>query len=105
MLIHPHAAADLVAPGPARCAAALSISSPQESGSGQTGGDGHSSKRQSAFTAAWHGQACGGPVEGLDDEFRDWIIDFGDSGYVARYRPNAEKVIVLAVRHQKEVWF
>jgi plasmid stabilization system protein ParE len=38
----------------------------------------------------------------MDNEFRDWIIDFGDSGYVARYRPDAEKVIILAVRHQKE---
>jgi plasmid stabilization system protein ParE len=47
----------------------------------------------------------GRPVEGMDDEFRDWIIDFGDSGYVARYRPDAEKVIILAVRHQKEAGF
>lgn len=47
----------------------------------------------------------GRPVEGMDDEFRDWIIDFGDSGYVARYRPDAERVIILAVRHQKEAGF
>lgn len=47
----------------------------------------------------------GRPVEGMDDAFRDWIIDFGDSGYVARYRPDAEKVIILAVRHQKEAGF
>jgi plasmid stabilization system protein ParE len=47
----------------------------------------------------------GRPVEGMDDEFRDWIIDFGDSGYVARYRPDTEKVIILAVRHQKEAGF
>jgi plasmid stabilization system protein ParE len=26
----------------------------------------------------------GRPVEDMDDEFRDWIIDFGESGYVAR---------------------
>jgi plasmid stabilization system protein ParE len=47
----------------------------------------------------------GRPVEGMDNEFRDWIIDFGDSGYVARYRLEAEKVIILAVRHQKEAGF
>ncbi len=47
----------------------------------------------------------GRPVEDMDDEFRDWIIDFGDSGYVARYRLDAEKVIILAVRHQKEAGF
>lgn len=47
----------------------------------------------------------GRPIEGMDDEFRDWIIDFGDSGYVARYRQDAEHVIILAVRHQKEAGF
>ena len=47
----------------------------------------------------------GRPVEDMDDVFRDWIIDFGDSGYVARYRLDAEHVIILAVRHQKEAGF
>ncbi|MDP1527478.1 MAG: type II toxin-antitoxin system RelE/ParE family toxin [Rhodocyclaceae bacterium] len=47
----------------------------------------------------------GRPVEDMDEEFRDWIIDFGDSGYVARYRVGQNSVTVLAVRHQKEVGF
>lgn len=47
----------------------------------------------------------GRPVPDMDDEFRDWIIDFGDSGYVARYRLDAQYVIILAVRHQKEAGF
>ena len=47
----------------------------------------------------------GRPVEEMDDEFRDWIIDFADSGYVARYRLDAENVIILAVGHQKEAGF
>jgi plasmid stabilization system protein ParE len=41
----------------------------------------------------------------MDNEYRDWIIDFGDSGYVARYRVDPQFVSVLAVRHQKEVGF
>jgi plasmid stabilization system protein ParE len=45
----------------------------------------------------------GRPVEEMDDEFRDWLIDFGDSGYVVRYRIDHQAVTVLAVRHQKEV--
>ncbi len=49
--------------------------------------------------------AMGRPVEDMADEFRDWIIDFGDSGYVARYRLEADIVIILAVRHQKEAGF
>ncbi len=44
----------------------------------------------------------GRPVEDMHDEFREWIIDFGDSGYVARYRIGADAVTILAVRHQKE---
>jgi plasmid stabilization system protein ParE len=47
----------------------------------------------------------GRPVDDMDDEFRDWIIDFGDSGYVARYRVDPQSVTILAVRHQKEVGF
>lgn len=47
----------------------------------------------------------GRPVEDMDDEFRDWIIDFGDTGYVARYRVDQQSVIILAVRHRKETGF
>jgi len=47
----------------------------------------------------------GRPVEEMDNEYRDWIIDFGDSGYVARYRVDPQFVSVLAIRHQKEVGF
>jgi len=45
----------------------------------------------------------GWPVEEMDDESRDWVIGFGDAGYVARYRLDPQFVTVLAVRHQKEV--
>lgn len=40
----------------------------------------------------------------MEDTFREWPIDFGDSGYVARYRidPDTDTVVILAVRHQKE---
>jgi plasmid stabilization system protein ParE len=41
----------------------------------------------------------------MPDEFREWIIDFGDSGYIVRYRIEADTVTILAVRHQKEVGF
>lgn len=47
----------------------------------------------------------GRPVEDMDDEFRDWIIDFSDSGYVARYRVDQQSITILAVRHQKEIGF
>ncbi len=49
--------------------------------------------------------AIGRPVDDLPIEFREWLIDFGDSGYVLRYRLDADLVVVLAVRHQKEAGF
>jgi plasmid stabilization system protein ParE len=36
----------------------------------------------------------GRPIDDLPEQFRDWPIDFGDSGYV-----------ILAIRHQKEAGF
>jgi plasmid stabilization system protein ParE len=47
----------------------------------------------------------GRPIEDMPDEFREWIIDFGDSGYVARYRIDTDAITILAVRHQKEVGY
>ena len=47
----------------------------------------------------------GRPIEDLPEQFREWPIDFGDSGYVARYYIDGDTVIVLAVRHQKEAGF
>ncbi|MDE2398277.1 MAG: type II toxin-antitoxin system RelE/ParE family toxin [Burkholderiales bacterium] len=47
----------------------------------------------------------GRPIEDMPDEFREWVIDFGDSGYVARYRIDPDTVTILAVRHQKEAGY
>lgn len=44
-------------------------------------------------------------VDDLPDPFREWLIDFGDSGYVVRYRVDAENVTILAVRHQREAGY
>jgi plasmid stabilization system protein ParE len=41
----------------------------------------------------------------MDEGFRDWVIDFGDSGYVVRYHIANDDVLILAVRHQKEGGF
>ncbi|QDD67060.1 type II toxin-antitoxin system RelE/ParE family toxin [Herbaspirillum seropedicae] len=52
-----------------------------------------------------HQAEVGRPIEDMSDEFREWIIDFGDSGYVVRYRIDLDEVVILAVRHQKEVGY
>ena len=47
----------------------------------------------------------GRPIEDLPEAFREWVIDFGGSGYVARYRVDADILTILAIRHQKEAGF
>jgi plasmid stabilization system protein ParE len=45
---------------------------------------------------------AGRPIEDMASEFREWLIDFGSSGYVVLYRLDGDRVSILAVRHQKE---
>jgi len=47
----------------------------------------------------------GRPVDDMPEAFRDWVVDFGDSGYLVRYRTEGELVVLLAVRHQKEAGY
>ncbi len=43
--------------------------------------------------------------EDIESEYREWLIDFGDSGYVVLYRYDGQSAVILAIRHQKEVGF
>jgi plasmid stabilization system protein ParE len=45
----------------------------------------------------------GRPAENMDLEYREWLIEFGNSGYVALYRYNGKTAVILAVRHQREI--
>lgn len=47
----------------------------------------------------------GRPVEDMEPEYREWIIIFGDSGYIVLYRYERDVATILAVRHQKEVGY
>lgn len=47
----------------------------------------------------------GRPVENMEPEFREWLISFGDSGYVALYHFDSEDAVILAVRHQREAGY
>ncbi|MGN7806386.1 type II toxin-antitoxin system RelE/ParE family toxin [Ensifer sp. 22460] len=44
-------------------------------------------------------------IDDLPDQYREWLIDFGDSGYITRYRIDGDILTILAVRHQKEAGF
>ena len=47
----------------------------------------------------------GRPAVDMAPEFREWLVDFGDSGYIALYRYDGQTAVVVAVRHQKEVGY
>ena len=49
--------------------------------------------------------AIGRPVDDMDPEIREWLIDFGDSGYVVMYRFDGTTAVLLALRHQKEAGY
>ena len=44
----------------------------------------------------------GRPMEDMPPEFREWPIDYGESGYVAFYHFDGETALVLRIRHQRE---
>ncbi len=43
--------------------------------------------------------------EELPPEFREWIIDFGQGAYVVLYHYDGKEVVILAVRHGREVGY
>jgi plasmid stabilization system protein ParE len=52
-----------------------------------------------------HRPGIGRPAEDMEPEYREWIIDFGDSGYVALYHYDGETAVILAVRHHTEAGY
>lgn len=52
-----------------------------------------------------HQPGIGRPVADMEPEYREWLIEFGASGYVARYRIDGDTAVVLTVRHQKEAGY
>ncbi|VAW47633.1 Death on curing protein, Doc toxin [hydrothermal vent metagenome] len=52
-----------------------------------------------------HQPEGGRSVEDMDSTFREWLIDFGSSGYIALYHFDGETIVILAVRHQKEAGY
>lgn len=52
-----------------------------------------------------HQPQVGRPAEEMEPEYREWPIDFGDSGYIVLYRYDGETAVILAVRHQRETGY
>ena len=47
----------------------------------------------------------GRPVQDMEPQYREWLINFGDSGYIALYHYDGQTAVIVAVRHQKEVGY
>lgn len=60
--------------------------------------------RQGVKTLGKHPEV-GRPVEELPPEFREWVIDFGRGAYVALYHCDGKEIVILAVRHGREVGY
>lgn len=52
-----------------------------------------------------HQPEVGRALADTDPEYRTWLIEFGDSGYVVLYRFDGRQISILAVRHQREAGF
>lgn len=47
----------------------------------------------------------GRPIEDIPLEFREWIIDFGQSAYLVLYHFNDDEIVLLAIRHAREAGY
>jgi addiction module RelE/StbE family toxin len=60
--------------------------------------------RQHAKALSMHPE-IGRPIEQMLPGFRELVIDFGQSAYVALYHSDGEQVHILAVRHGREIGY
>lgn len=47
----------------------------------------------------------GRPQEDMPPEFREWPISFGPGGYVVFYRFDGDRLIILNVKHNRELGY
>ena len=47
----------------------------------------------------------GRPIDDVSPDIQEWSIAFGNSGYIALYRFDGREVVILAVRHARELGY
>lgn len=47
----------------------------------------------------------GRPIEDMLPEYREWVVKFGHCAYVALYHFQGQQVVILAVRHGREIGY
>jgi plasmid stabilization system protein ParE len=60
--------------------------------------------RQGVSVLARHPE-IGQPVAEMEPQFREWVIAFGTSGYTVLYRLAGDLVVLLAIRHGRELGY
>ncbi len=60
--------------------------------------------RQGVKALAKHPE-IGRPIEDMLPEFREWVIQFGSSAYIALYHYDGKEIVILAVRHGREAGY
>ena len=60
---------------------------------------------QQAIFVLENNPEIGRPVEELLPGYRELVIGFGQSAYVALYQYDGEQVIILAIRHGREAGY
>jgi plasmid stabilization system protein ParE len=48
---------------------------------------------------------AGRPMDHMSPKFREWLIPFGGSGYIALYWFDGDQAVLLAIRHQREAGY
>jgi hypothetical protein len=48
---------------------------------------------------------AGRPVDELESEFCEWLIEFGEGRYAARYRADDDSVTIVTISHQREAGY
>ena len=97
---HLNATFNVVAGGSARRAPALPLFGREEHRCRQARGQ-HDPRGREDHRAP----ASDWPAEDMEPEYREWPIEFGDSGYVVLYRCHKQAAVILAVRHQRETGY
>jgi plasmid stabilization system protein ParE len=47
----------------------------------------------------------GRPVDEMLPEYREWIVEFGQSAYIILYHFDGKETVILAVRHAREAGY
>jgi addiction module RelE/StbE family toxin len=60
--------------------------------------------RQGSHSLIEHPE-IGKPMQDMPSEFREWPVPFAGSSYLLFYRFDGERVVILAVRHGRELGY